>query len=368
MASRTRDKALKYIKLKNIIIDAAAAERWPHGYRLPSENELVQKHSVSRSTVRLALDQLERDGLLTRQRGRGTFYTPDSRVVQDRDHLIGVTTALSGYIYSAIIRGAEEAFSARGYHSVVGPNLLAEEIRLNVEQRNTQWRLDGLLFEPHVSQRSVGIFDVIGRVKAFGIPFVMLNWMVEDPEVSWIAPDDVRAGETIAQHLLDRGHRRMSFVGINGHQPTMNRLHGFNGRLKSAGADLPANRVFLVDEKRLEDRNADMYAATKRLLETVRPLPTAIFFFSDQTAAEGYHAIRDAGLSIPEDISVISYDNSELGRALNPRLTTMEHPKDELGRWAARMLVDLIEEPTPQFVMQVKMQSTIIERDSVRVL
>ena len=361
-------RALKYLKLKNIIIEKADTEQWSHGYRLPSENELVETHGVSRSTVRQALDQLERDGLISRQRGRGTFYTPGAKGSPARDHLIGVSTSLSGYIYSAIVRGAEEELSARGYHSVVGPNLLAEEIRLNVEQRNTQWCLDGLLFEPHVSERSVGISEVVVRVKAFGIPYLMINWTSDDSEVPWIAPDDRRAGEMIAQHLLDRGHRRMGFVGIRGHQPTQNRLAGFRRKLQSSSVDLSSDLLILIDEKRLEDRNKDIHAATKQLLETRRPLPTAIFFYSDQAAVEGYHAIKDAGLSIPEDISVISYDNSELGRALAPRLTTMVHPKEELGRWAARMLLELIEEPAKAFVMQVKMQSTIIERDSVRVL
>jgi GntR family transcriptional regulator, arabinose operon transcriptional repressor len=364
MVHKIQDKALKYLKLKNTIIDNALTEQWPHGHRLPSENKLVEIHAVSRSTVRQALDQLERDGLVTRQRGRGTFYTPGAKGSQDRDHLIGVSTSLSGYIYSAIVRGAEEELSARGYHSVVGQNLLAEGIRANVAQRSPQWRLDGLLFEPQVAEKT----GIVERVKASGIPSLMINWTTDDPEVPWIAPDDQRAGETVAQYLLDRGHRRMAFVGIKGHQPTQNRLAGFRRRLQSLSVDLPPDLVTLVEEKPIEERIDDIYAATKQLLETKRPLPTAIFFFSDQTAAEGYHAIKDAGLSIPEDISVISYDNSELGRALAPRLTTMAHPKEELGRWAARMLLELIEEPAKAFVMQVKMQSTIIERDSVRVL
>jgi GntR family transcriptional regulator of arabinose operon len=356
----------KYVWLKQIIVDAARTEGWSEGHRLPSENELAETYAVSRSTVRQTLEELEREGLLSRQRGRGTFYTPNTSGKAGRNYLIGITTALSGYIYPAIVRGAEEVFSERGYHSLFGPNLLVEELRRSADRESPPWRLDGLLFEPSVSDRVAGMQRAIERVQGFGIPFVMLNWITDDPNVSWVAPDDVKAGETIAQYLLERGHRRIAFVGIRSHQPALNRLAGFRSRLAEDGLLPREDQIILVEQN--EDRYVNTYRRTKELLETHRPLPTAFFFYNDQSAAEGYHAIKDVGLSIPDEVSVVSYDDSELGRALNPRLTTMEHPKEELGRWAARLLLDQIERPTGRFALQVKMESTIVERASVRSL
>jgi GntR family transcriptional regulator, arabinose operon transcriptional repressor len=358
----------KYIRLKQAIIDAAQAEQWPDGYRLPSENELVKTHEVSRSTVRQALEELEREGLLSRQRGRGTFFTPNGTANIERHHLVGISTTFSGFIYPAIVRGAEEALLERGYNAVIGPNLLSDEMRRTVEDDNSQWRLDGLLFEPRVMRASAPGTRVLDRVKAIGIPYVMLNWTSDDPEVCFVAPDDIAAGETVGRYLVERGHRQMAFVGTKGHQPSLNRYKGFKRVLDQAGIELSDRNTVLLTDMKMEERSATTYEGTRLLLEDSKSLPLAIFYYNDSTAADGYHAIQDAGLRIPDDISVISYDDSELGRALIPRLTTMEHPKGELGRWAARILLDRIERPQARFSPQVKMRSTIIDRDSVRTL
>jgi DNA-binding LacI/PurR family transcriptional regulator len=121
----------------------------------------------------------------------------------------------------------------------------------------------------------------------------------------------------------------------------------------------------------IEDEGPGMLAAynsTMTLLGQHPERPSAIFYFNDLTAEQGYRAIKDMGLNIPQDISVIGVDNYRPSALMNPPLTTFEHPKYELGRWTARILLSEMEPRSPHLHMKMVFEPILVERKSVAIL
>ena len=96
--------------------------------------------------------------------------------------------------------------------------------------------------------------------------------------------------------------------------------------------------------------------------------PTAVFCFNDHAALRSFATIREAGLKVPDDISLMGFDDYEIAALAEVPLTTMEHPKSRLGRWAAEVLFEQIELKNPETTIHITMNPSIIVRDSVRKL
>jgi GntR family transcriptional regulator of arabinose operon len=104
----------------------------------------------------------------------------------------------------------------------------------------------------------------------------------------------------------------------------------------------------------------------RELLAIQQERPTAIFFFNDDGALHGYDAVREAGLKVPDDISVVGFDDCELALRATVPLTTMIHPKYQLGKWAAEILFHQIEHGGHTTPNQMILNPRIVVRDSVR--
>jgi DNA-binding LacI/PurR family transcriptional regulator len=210
------------------------------------------------------------------------------------------------------------------------------------------------------------MYGVMRNLISEGTPFVLMNWTSDDPRASFVAPNDVAAGESVFRYLYARGHRRIAFVGIRGNQPSDNRLKGLRGAAEAAGENIAPQRVKLGEGFISEAVKSDAYAATRELIALGDARPTAIFYFNDEAASLGYIAARDSGLSIPRDLSMVGFDDSQLSRAVYPPLTTVEHPKARIGEMAAHVLLDMIDNPAVFLPVQTLYSCKLIERGSVR--
>ncbi len=164
-----------------------------------------------------------------------------------------------------------------------------------------------------------------------------------DGEPRWYADADNRGGARLAaEHLIARGRRRLATVtGMLDTDVAVQRLHGYREALAVAGLD--ASRTAEADFT-----EPGGHAATQRLLE-LHPELDAIFAANDNMAAGALRALREAGRSVPADVSVVGFDDAPVARLTTPQLTTVQQPVRQLGREMARMLLALIEgeEPTP---------------------
>ncbi|HEX3301531.1 MAG TPA: LacI family DNA-binding transcriptional regulator [Thermomicrobiales bacterium] len=196
------------------------------------------------------------------------------------------------------------------------------------------------------------------------IPVVMLDHVVPGLDLPAVIPDNLAGAHSITRHLLDMGHRRIGFIrGPSKYWTLSERLAGFMLALQQAGVwpreELMPPRVSHSEEKG--------YGEMQILLDLPKP-PTAVVAVSDKTAVGAYRAIIERGLAIPQDISIVGFDDIEVARALNPPLTTVHVPGAEIGRVGFERLRHLIEGEENGLSRQIKwtIPTRLVHRGSVR--
>jgi LacI family transcriptional regulator len=158
-----------------------------------------------------------------------------------------------------------------------------------------------------------------------------------------VVPDEVQGGRTAAEVLLQKGHRRIGFINNVDPMPAqLGRLEGYKQAL--AAYDVPFDPRLV--QYGTTTHTSGGYRCALELMQLEEP-PTALFCFNDLTAMGAYDALRKLGLSIPEDVAVVGFDNLELIAAqLSPPLSTMELPHYQMGQWAVQYLLEHAENGT----------------------
>ena len=205
--------------------------------------------------------------------------------------------------------------------------------------------------------------ETVAYLERSNLPFVVIHSqggllsMVPSVRItSW------EGGFVATSHLINLGHRRIAYIGKTARtRDGIERIAGYRAALDSA--HLPIDPQLQCDGNFNE---ADGYTATRTLFELPEP-PTAIFAGNDRQAAGAYRALRELGMSVPGDISVIGFDNLPFTELLSPPLTTIHAPRLELGRTAASLLLRLIN-GEPIEMPRVVLPTQFIERQSCRPL
>ena len=205
--------------------------------------------------------------------------------------------------------------------------------------------------------------EAIEHLERSDLPFVLIHnqggLLSTVPSVritSW------EGGFVATNHLINLGHRRIAYIGKTVQaRDAIERIAGYRAALDAA--NLPIDPQLQCDGAFTE---ADGYAATKTLLELPEP-PTAIFAGNDRQAAGVYRALHERGMTVPDQMSVIGFDNLPFTELLSPPLTTVHAPRLELGRTAATMLLRLIN-AEPLEMSRVVLPTQFIERPSCRPL
>lgn len=172
--------------------------------------------------------------------------------------------------------------------------------------------------------------------------------------------DNEGGAYAITSHLLSYGHRRILYLGGEpGHTTNIGRLAGYRRAIADFGAVLDPGLI----EHGTFTRSSGYQRARQRL--RTKADFTAVFAATDAVAAGVYTAIADAGLRIPEDISVVGYDDIELASDLRPRLTTVRVPYEELGRTTVRFALDNEQSPDGSNGQRVVLGTHVVVRESV---
>lgn len=237
-----------------------------------------------------------------------------------------------------IILGADEAARARGYNlmiinisSTASPESREADVEALLERQ-----VDGILYAT-MYHREVTLPAGLERV-----PAVLVDADSLSGPFTSVVPDEEGGARAAVQSLLDAGHTRIGFLNNTDDVPaTRDRLRGFRETLSNAGLD--------GDGAPVESEPSEAeggYVAGRRMLQGP-DRPTGLFCYNDRMAMGAYRAAAELGLRIPEDLSVVGFDDQELIAAnLYPGLTTVALPHYEMGAWAAESLIDAIEGKT----------------------
>jgi GntR family transcriptional regulator of arabinose operon len=317
--------------------------------------------------VRQALGELANEGFIYKVRGSGSFFSGKTRAdQQDQSFLIGVITPIiSSYIYPKIIEGIDDVAHRKRYNIVLGNSKGLPEKELTCLDHILEKNIDGLLLEPAGGIQDIQDSKSFRLLKEINIPLVFMDWVINDPEISYVSLDDVEGGFRATSYLIEAGHRRIACVYPNDHIPGLQRYQGYRKALDMH--KIKYDSKFDKPGTILRWNDADYVPIfMKELLELGEERPTAVFFFNDVAALRGYTVIRESDLKIPDDVSVIGFDDSEMGALADVPLTSVIHPKYQIGKLAAEILFEHIEQGgNPQ---QMIINPTITIRESVKFL
>nr|WP_269145564.1 GntR family transcriptional regulator [Cohnella fermenti] len=332
----------KYLKLKEEIVSWIAGGRYRPGDKLPSENELSDQFGLSRQTVRQSIGELVQEGWLSREQGKGTFV---SRLSGERrsaggNRTVGMmTTYISDYIFPSIVRGVEAALKEQGYRLL----LSSTDNRKDRERESLEMMLSqgvcGLIVEPTRSAEGNPNFDAYMAMQYHDIPLLMINERYPDLDCPVVKQDDEAGGRAATDHLLSLGHRRIAGFFKTDDLQGVNRMKGFVRAHRERG--IPVDPELIV---RYETEQRETLPASVLREWLGRPdRPSGIVCYNDQLAVALLDIVREAGLRVPEDLSMIGYDDSFLATATEIKLTSVNHPKEELGEKAAGLLISMLE-------------------------
>lgn len=194
--------------------------------------------------------------------------------------------------------------------------------------------VDGVMMQPVTSDP----LETIKPLRQARIPVVLLQH--DCPGVPCVVLTDVQGGQLAMRHLLDLGHRRIGLIkgSLSSAARAEERLIGYRQALEEAS--ISPDSALVIDSDVTQNAG---YQAMQQLLALPEP-PTAVFCHNDVLAVGAMHAIRVAGLSIPDDISIVGYDDTAGSAHLMPPLTTVRLSRKEMGRKAATILFRAIEQ------------------------
>jgi LacI family transcriptional regulator len=216
-------------------------------------------------------------------------------------------------------------------------------------------RVDAIIYAT-VMTRQVTVPEALYNV---GVPVVLLNCFSVDRQFQAVVPGEVAGGHSATNALIEAGHRRIAHItGEMWMDAARDRLKGYREAL--ATADIPYDPDLVYEGNWLPSAG---YEHTRAMLSLPNP-PTAIFCANDRMAVGCYEAIKELGLRIPDDVSVVGYDDEEVARHLSPQLTTLVLPHRNMGRWAVEKALSHVDGRREKFHL-VKLECPIIERQSI---
>jgi len=326
-----------------------------------SIKDIAKVAGVSPSTVSRALSDHPRISLETKERIRRLAtemgYSPSAvarSLVTQRTSIIGLAMAwVSDPLLAQVVRGIEDTALEHGYTVILSSFYGGPDREKEVLSTFRERRVDGIIIKS-------SCFDTYPHslLSQFGLPIVLIN----RPEYIYsVSTNNLHGGRLATEYLLDLGHSRIGYIAAEiGRRTNLDRLKAYNEALQGRGIAFDPTLVAMGDGYARGGKEAMC-----RLLTLPSP-PTAVFCYNDLTAIGAALAVREAGLQVPDDISLVGFDDIELTTYCHPPLTTVRQPAYKLGHRAMKMVLALMVDG--QKATSVMLEGELVARRSCRQL
>lgn len=341
-------KKIKYLEICEYFKNKIDNNEMKPGEKLPTEYDMVDMFSVSRHTVRQAILELEREKYIYREKGVGAFCADREKdIVKEQKMIMVITTYISDYIFPYIIRGIEEILSQKGYGVILFSTRNEKEKEAEQLKKLLNYNIVGAIIEPTTSAIENVNSEYYMELNKKKIPYIMINSFYEGLNKSYVDIDDEKGGYLACKHLLDLGHKKIAAVFKEDDSQGIKRKRGYIKALEEYNVNFDKT---LVGSYKTFEEDFYPYAFVKNLLSKGQDRPTAVVAYNDKIAVQIISAARELGLKIPEDLSIVGYDNEQIiASIINGGLTTIDHPKEELGKLVATELLNIIEDEKESF-------------------
>lgn len=332
------------------------------GRRSVTITDVARRAGVSTATVSRTLAMPDRVAEPTRTAVfsaiRETGYIPNATArslrARSTKMVLALLNGIGDSFFTAILNSVEEALFEAGYGVLMGDTRGDSARESHYDRLVRSGQVDGvLLFSGRLPAVRFGQLDAV-------VPLTLVCNDIPELSVPFVESANRDAARTLTEYLIGVGHRRIAHISGPMRGPEAeDRIAGYRDALEAAG--IPVDPDLIWEGSYRAETGAQV--AVRHFLP-MADRPTAVFAANDESAIGFIKAVRDAGLSVPEDVSVAGFDDIGYAALFDPGLTTMHQPRAELGRVAAQILVGRITggEPPPRVT---RLPCSLVVRESV---
>lgn len=363
-------KNYSYLDIKNELKKKIEKQIYKKEEQIPSERTLAREFNLSRSTIRKAIDELVLAGYLIKAPGRGTFVNPKINHNYSRNktgnilflrcfhnQLEQINNKNSfkigdDFFYPQVVAGVDLVAQENNYHCI-----FKYIYEANIDQkliREVKEKVDGIICGELWSKEKLAILN------SSNLPVVLVSSSVIDDQVDLVEIANFTGGFKLANHLIGLDHCKFSIIGgsENSHS-AVERKSGFLEALKQNKIKFNRKNI-ITNGWNFEDG----YQAALEILNNNQKI-TAVFAVSDFLAMGAISAFKDQSVKIPADISIVGFDDIDMAKQIKPALTTMRVRKAELGKEAAYLLFNKLQNNNDNY-LKITVSTEFMLRDSTR--
>ena len=334
---------LKYEKLYNWGRTLITSGVIQNEDKFPSENILQKKFGYSRQTVRTALNQLEAEGLIKRGKGSGTYVSYEGNLRNGERPRIGlILSYFSDYLFPRVYDGIDSVMKEAGYDIDVA----VTKNRLNDEAIYLEGLLNGnvagFIIEGTRSFFPNPNIRLYEEIRKRNIPTLFIHNHYSNQRFDSVEMSDARAAYKLTEILIQNGHRRIAGIFKYDDMQGIERYKGFVECLSDYGVKFDDDWIRWYSTKDMEEK-----LSKKGLLRMYRRTKdcTAMIVYNDEVAGYYMEFLEERGLHVPEDVSLVSFDDEELQQDARVKVLSVVHPKYNLGRITGKNLLRMMDDP-----------------------
>lgn len=354
-------------EVKPKILDSINKNRIRAGQRLPSFRALAQEYGASIPTIQRAVSMLASEGRLTSRVGSGTYVTEQS---QSNSKFVGVLMPhipqRSGNFMTDAFSSMRKVILDHSYFPVSvepTPNTSGEvrdKEELALINKLVAQGMAGIIVDSCAGEDS----PIWSKLQQLNIPVLCFNNSGKGSGyLDSVSADNYRGGALAAERLLSANRKNVAVMSdpFDGSSSVRDRVRGFCETMNAAGVTVNSDKIISLHNMTLNEKESNAEVVNR--LKDV----DGIFGINDGTAIRTMNLLIQAGKRIPKDVAIVGFDDSELCEHVSPRLDSVRQASSHMGRRAAELLLERIENPVNRMdTIQLKTQVSLIIRDSVK--
>ena len=339
----------------------------PSGTKLPSETELIEQYEVSRYSVRKVLDDLSSEGLIEKHQGKGCFVcqSPDGGSITPNSsrQILLIASRAEHFYFLKSIRGIEKVLQESGYNLTIKLSNYDSQKEAHLLQKALSENYAGLLIFPSESAYLYTNLYLYRYIESNKVPCITLGNKLPCTSLAYVISDDYAGGRIAADYLIQKGHRYFAcFMNKEEYSGCMRYAGFMEGLYKN---HIPVHNCKIIWFSHTEQDSVFNDTILKsNVLSLAANNVSAFFCFNDVAAVDLYQLLSENGFKIPEDISIIGYDDSYLCETNPVPLTALHQDPELAGITAAQNIINLIEHGICS--QSVSLPPFLVERSSVK--
>jgi GntR family transcriptional regulator of arabinose operon len=371
MANRTRSVRIPlYQQIRQYILNQIDQKKWQPNDQIPSENELASQFHVSRITVRGAVSKLIEEGLIYRVQGKGSFIAPDAagepslfNLDNDSRLIAYMMPRLDNRFDANLLSGVESEIVKHGYRLIICKTHDSKDVETKTLQEMIRLGVKGIIVYPVAGEH---FNEEILKLTLNRFPLVVVDRYLKGVETNCVCSDNAEGASQAVTHLIELGHDKIGFVSSA--HPTRtsmeDRWSGYEKALLKQG--LPVEQrllctqldMVLVNTILREGRSDEESKQTVIAYLKANPDISGLFAANTAIGLTIFEAAKELGRAVPEDLSVVFFDDYEASAYSAIPPTYVSQQEYELGMEAGKLLVSIINNPQQErrkLVMPVKL-------------